>query len=71
MHRDIRPLNVMMAKSRTPSEFGYMLSEDGKSVEGNPRFFTGFLFDFLLCKKLDGDDDLYDGDTDTMVIIFL
>ncbi|KAL5497825.1 hypothetical protein ACEPAH_2756 [Sanghuangporus vaninii] len=66
MHREIRPNNVVMATSAT-SEFGYMLSKDGRSIEGEPRFFKGFLYDFTVCKKLDGEEDnQYDGDTETM-----
>ncbi|KAL5478481.1 hypothetical protein ACEPAI_2665 [Sanghuangporus weigelae] len=68
MHREIRPNNVVMAISAT-SDFGYMLSKDGKSVEGEPRFFKGFLYDFTVCKKMNGEEDnQYDGDTETMQV---
>ncbi|KAL5514657.1 hypothetical protein ACEPAG_1973 [Sanghuangporus baumii] len=68
VHREIAPDTIMISTESPTDKCGYMLSKDGKSIEGKARPFKGFIFDFTVCKSMKEESDEYTGDTESMEI---
>ncbi|KAI5119994.1 hypothetical protein M0805_004437 [Coniferiporia weirii] len=66
VHREIQPDSIFAlryANEHTDTR-GLMLSKDGKSIEGEPRECSGFLYDFTQCYRIEGKDKGITGDTE-------
>ncbi|THH08225.1 hypothetical protein EW145_g2845 [Phellinidium pouzarii] len=58
VHREIRTGNIFIIEHPNMYTKGYLLSKDGKSVEGQSRLYTAYLYDLTVSKKLEGDNPI-------------
>ncbi|KAH8114832.1 hypothetical protein DFH11DRAFT_128409 [Phellopilus nigrolimitatus] len=64
VHREVTPEGIYsIDRQRVPAQ-GYLLSKDGVSIEGGARDFTGILWDFTMCYKIEGRDKGITDDTE-------